>query len=158
MNLPVHRSGGPLQQRRRPGWGLGEWDPFTEFENLWRDMGRVFEQRTAPVWGGGAWVPAVEEDETDDAYEVRAELPGVPRENISVDVDERELQISGELTEEQRGRMLSRRSGRFFYRTSLPSGVDSDKAEAEFTDGILRIRLPKADTAKRRRLSIGGED
>ncbi|WP_328875541.1 Hsp20/alpha crystallin family protein [Streptomyces sp. NBC_00287] len=156
MNQPMRRGGGPPEQRRRPPWGLGEWNPFTEFENLWRDMTHAFEGGAAPVWGSG-WVPAVEEDETDDAYVVRAELPGIPRENISVDVDDHELQISGELTEEQQGRVLSRRAGRFFYRTSLPSGVDAEKVEAELTDGILTVRLPKSGAPKRRRISIGGK-
>lgn len=101
-------------------------------------------------------MPAVEEDETEDAYEIRAELP--PRENISVEVDDHDLQIFGELTEEQQGRVLSRRAGRFFYRTGLPSGVDGEKVEAELTDGILRVRLPKSGAAERRRISIGGKD
>jgi HSP20 family protein len=131
---------------------------LSEFENLWRDMGRTFEQRLSPTWGGGSWVPAVEEDETEDAYEIRAELPGISRENISVEVDDHDLQISGELTEEQQGRVLSRRAGRFFYRTGLPSGVDGEKVEAELTDGILRVRLPKSGAAKRRRISIEGKD
>ena len=156
MNLPVYPGGGPLEQRRRPARGLWEWNPFTEFENLWREMGQAFERGAGPAWGSG-WVPAVEEDETDDAYIVRAELPGIPRENIFVDVDDHELQISGDPTEEQQGRMLSRRAGRFFYRTSLPSGVDSQKVEAELTDGILTVRLPKSGESKRRRISIGGK-
>nr|WP_260859677.1 Hsp20/alpha crystallin family protein [Streptomyces cupreus] len=154
--MPVHRGGGTPEQGRRPFWEPWEWNPFTEFENLWRDMSRTFERGAGPVWGSG-WVPAVEEDETDDAYVVRAELPGIPRENVSVDVDAHELRISGELTEEQQGRVLSRRAGRFFYRTSLPSGVDSEKAEAEMTNGILTVRLPKSGESKRRSISIGGE-
>ncbi|WP_240797254.1 Hsp20/alpha crystallin family protein [Streptomyces sp. F001] len=155
MDFPVHRTGGsPEAWRRR---GLLDWDPLSEFENLWRDMGRLFEQRTAPAWGGGLWVPLVEEDETEDAYEVRAELPGIPRENISVDVGDHELRISGAMKDEDQGRVLSRRSGRFFYRTSLPTDVDADRIEAELNDGVLRIRLPKSGEAKRRRISIGGK-
>ncbi|MBC9727614.1 Hsp20/alpha crystallin family protein [Streptomyces sp. TRM68367] len=120
-------------------------------------MSRAFERGAAPVWGTGSWVPAVEEDETEDAYVIRAELPGIPRENISVDVDEHELQISGELSEERKGQVLSRRAGRFFYRTSLPSGVDGEKVEADLTDGVLTVRLPKAGGTKRRRIPIGGK-
>jgi HSP20 family protein len=100
----------------------------------------------------------VEEDETDDAYEIRARLPGVPRERISVDVDEQELRISGELGEEERARALSRRGGRFLYRTTLPTGADPERAEADLADGVLRVRLPKSATPKRRRLRIGGTD
>jgi HSP20 family protein len=155
MNLPVQHTGGPLEQRRRPEW-LWDWNPFTEFEHLWHDMSQALERGVPLAWGG-SWVPVVEEDETDDAYVIRAELPGIPRENISVDVDDHELRISGQLTEEQQGRVLSRRAGRFFYRTSLPSGVDGEKIEAKLTDGILTVRLPKSGADKRRRIAIGGK-
>lgn len=161
MNTPAHRrgGGGPLESRRRSPWEPWGKDPLEEFQSLWRDMGRLLERGSGPAWGGGvAWVPAVEEDETDDAYEVRAELPGIPRENISVEIDEHELRISGELDEEQRERVLTRRSGRFFYRTPLPAGTDPARAEADLTDGILLIRLPKAEPPQRRRLTIGGQD
>jgi HSP20 family protein len=53
--------------------------------------------------------------------------------------------------------VLSRRAGRFFYRTSLPSGVDGEKVEADLTDGILTVRLPKSGIGKRRRITIGGK-
>lgn len=159
MDLPIRRGGGSLERRRRPGWGLAGWDPFSEFEHLWNEMGRVFDRGAAPIGqeGSGAWMPMAEEEETDDAYLVRVELPGIPRENVAVDVGENELQISGELTEEHQGQVLARRAGRFFYRTSLPGGIDSEKAEAELTDGILRIRLPKSGPSKRHRISIAGE-
>jgi HSP20 family protein len=121
------------------------------------DTDRADDRGTAPAWGGVAWGPAVEEEETGDAYEIRAELPGVPRERITVDVDEHELRISGDLGEAE-GRTLSRRGGRFFYRTSLPTGADPDRAEAELTDGVLWVRLPKTAAPKRRRLRIGGTD
>nr|WP_307840801.1 Hsp20/alpha crystallin family protein [Streptomyces sp. GESEQ-4] len=96
-------------------------NPFTDFENLWRDMSHAFERGAGPVWGGG-WVSAVEEDETEDAYVVRAELPGIPGENVSVDVDDHEVQISGELTEEQQGRVLSRRSAASSTAPACPAG------------------------------------
>ncbi|GAB2886899.1 Hsp20/alpha crystallin family protein [Streptomyces deserti] len=156
MNLPAQHTGGPLEERRRPGWGLWDWNPFTEVDNPRRDTGRTPGHGATAVWGSGSWVPAVEEDETDDAYVVRAELPGIPRENITVDIDDRDLRISGELTDELKDRVLSRRAGRFFYRTSLPSGVDPEKAEAELTDGVLRVLLPKAGATRRRSIAIGG--
>ncbi|HLL32709.1 MAG TPA: Hsp20/alpha crystallin family protein [Streptomyces sp.] len=161
MNTPARRGGGPLEPWRGPGWGGGpwDWDPLAELRRLRRDMDtdRADDRGTAPAWGGVAWGPVVEEEETGDAYEIRAELPGVPRERITVDVDEHELRISGDLGEAE-GRTLSRRGGRFFYRTSLPTGADPDRAEAELTDGVLWVRLPKTAAPKRRRLRIGGTD
>jgi len=105
-----------------------------------------------------AWLPAVEEDETDEAYEIRAALPGIPRERITVDIDERELRITGDLAGVRQLSPPSRRGGRFFHRTWLPVGADPDRAEADLTDGILRVRVPKSAAPKRRRLPIGGTD
>jgi HSP20 family protein len=104
-----------------------------------------------------AWAPAVEEDETDEAYEIRAALPGIPRERITVDIDERELRITGDLGDMRHSRPPFRR-GRFFHRTWLPVGADPDGAEASLTDGVLRVRVPKSAAPRRRRLPIGGTD
>ncbi|HZF88203.1 Hsp20/alpha crystallin family protein [Streptomyces sp.] len=171
MNTPARRGGGPLEPRRGPGRG-GPWDrdPLAELRRLWRDTDGAVDRGTpardfgrgSSGWGGGfAWVPAVEEDETDEAYEIRAGLPGIPRERITVDIDERELRISGDSGdpgEERRARPVPGRGGRFFHRTCLPTGADPDRAEADLTDGILRIRLPKSAAPERRRLPIGGAD
>lgn len=157
MSVPARRTNGGLEPRRT-GRGLWDWDPLSEFENLWQQMGRVFDRQPSPAsWPQGGWMPLAEEEETDDAYLVRAELPGIPRENINIDVGDNELQITGELTDEQHDRVLSRRSGRFFYRTTLPGGIDTEKVEAELADGILRVRIPKSGQTKRRRISIGGK-
>ncbi|MEI5098798.1 Hsp20/alpha crystallin family protein [Streptomyces sp. PmtG] len=141
---------------RRP-WG---WDPVEEFEQLWNQMVRVFGP-TGPGRGPaarheGAWMPLAEEDETDDAFVVRLELPGVPRENIHVDVDENGLHITGELTSEQHGRVLARRTGRFAYSTTLGGGFDSERVSADLADGILTVRVPKSPGTKRRRVTVTG--
>ncbi|MFI8996609.1 Hsp20/alpha crystallin family protein [Streptomyces sp. NPDC053542] len=156
MNLPVRRAGGGLEQRQ--GTGLSAWDPFAEFETLWNQMGQLFGRTVSPGGREGTWMPTVEEEELDDAYLVRAELPGIPQQNVNVEVDDNELRITGEVSEEQQGNVLSRRTGRFFYRTGLPSGVDSERTEAELTDGILRVRLPKSGSSKRRRIALGGKE
>ncbi|MEV8549292.1 Hsp20/alpha crystallin family protein [Streptomyces glaucescens] len=165
MNTPARRGGGPLLPRWGPGRD-GPWDrdPLAELWRLWRDTGgapgRVTPARghdPGPVgWGGPAWVPAVEEDETDEAFEIRAVLPGVPRERITVDIDERELRITGDLRDT--GLRPPSHGGRFFHRTWLPVGADPEGAEASLTDGVLRIRVPKSPAPKRRRLPIGGTD
>ncbi|MFD5708845.1 Hsp20/alpha crystallin family protein [Streptomyces pharetrae] len=169
MNTPARRGGGPLQPRWGPGRD-GPWDrdPLAELRRLWRDTGGALGRGTparghgpGPVgWGGMAWAPAVEEDETDEAYEIRAALPGIPRERITVDIDERELRITGELAHlgDMRQPPPFRRGGRFFHRTWLPVGADPDGAEASLTDGVLRVRVPKSAAPKRRRLPIGGTD
>ncbi len=119
-------------------------------------MGRLLERAAVPAApGAGAWMPMAEEAEEEDAYVVRAELPGVPAENIDIEVEGNELYISGELTEERRGKVLSRRTGSFSYRTTLPSAVDSDRIDADLSDGILTVRVPKSEEAKRRKIEIG---
>ncbi|NBM19663.1 Hsp20/alpha crystallin family protein [Streptomyces sp. GC420] len=151
MNQPARRSS--AVERTWPS--MGTWEPFGDFEKVWgRMMGRLLEEAAAPS-GERRWMPMAEEEETDDAYVVRAELPGVPADNVTVEVDADELCITGELSEEHRGKVLSRRTGRFVYRTALPSGTDSEHIDADLTDGVLTVRIPKAATAERRRIEIG---
>ncbi len=152
MALPMRR-GSSAPERRRPVWGA--MDPFGEFENMWSEMGRLLEQAAAPV-GTAAWLPMAEEEESEDAYIVRAELPGIPAENVDIELEGNELSITGELGEEHRGKVLSRRTGKFSYRTSLPGGADSENIDADLTDGILTVRIPKAEEGKRRKIAIGG--
>jgi HSP20 family protein len=152
MALPI-RHAGSTPERRRPAWGA--LDPYGEFENMWSEMGRLLEQAAAPA-GAAPWLPMAEEEEAEDAYLVRAELPGIPAENVNIEVEGNELSITGELSEEQRGKVLSRRTGRFSYRTSLPGGADSENIDADLTEGILTVRIPKAAEGKRRKIEIGG--
>ncbi|UGY92290.1 Hsp20/alpha crystallin family protein [Streptomyces gobiensis] len=151
MTLPVRRSGGAPARRTHP-WGIR--DSFSEFETLWDEMGRLVERAAAPV-GEHPWMPLAEEMETEDAYVVRAELPGVPSENVAVELEGNELCITGEITEEQQGKVLARRTGQFSYRSTLPGGIDSDNIEAELADGVLTVRVPKAEQARRRKIEIG---
>lgn len=153
MVLPMRRGGGALE-RRRPAWG--SWDPFGDFESMWSEMGRLLEQVAAPTGTTGPWLPVAEEEESEDAYIVRAELPGIPAENVDIELEGNELSITGELSEEKRGRVLSRRTGKFSYRTSLPGGADSENIDADLTDGILTVRIPKTVEGKRRKIAIGG--
>ncbi|MFF8268341.1 Hsp20/alpha crystallin family protein [Streptomyces sp. NPDC016562] len=150
MALPIRRGGG-LSERLRPSW-----DPFRDFENMWGEMGRLLEQAAAPAAtvGGGQWLPMAEEEETDDAYVVRMELPGVPGENVNIEVDDNELSISGEVSEEHRGKVLSRRTGKFSYRTSLPGTVNADECDADLTEGLLTVRVPKASEGRRHKIEL----
>ncbi|MEU4730150.1 Hsp20/alpha crystallin family protein [Streptomyces sp. NPDC023588] len=135
LALPLRR-GADLSERLRPSG-----DPFRDFENMWGEMGRLLEQAAAPaatVGGGGQWLPMAEEEETDDAYVVRMELPGAPGENVNIEIDDNELSISGEVSEEHRGKVLSRRTGKFSYRTSLPGTVKGQGPSG----ARQRVRLP----------------
>ena len=157
MNMPVPRRHRPVM-RWRGGWPSESWDPFPEFAQMWNRMAQFFE--SAGEGGPDAWMPVVETDETDDAYLVRAELPGMKREDVNIELRGNELLITGEVKEEEKeeaeGKPLRRRHGRFAYRTNLPSDADAEKIDAQLADGILTVRLPKAAQALSRRIEIKG--
>jgi HSP20 family protein len=153
--LPVRRRNSDTQGQRR--WSAqGLLDPFTELENLWSEMGRLLDWVPSPGGDHRAWMPLAEQHETEDAYVVRAELPGIPPQKVSVEIDDEQLIVSGELdeTDQSRANVLSRRTGRFEYRSSVPRGVDPEAVTADLRDGVLTVRIPKTGQTKRRRISI----
>ncbi|GAA1745810.1 Hsp20/alpha crystallin family protein [Nonomuraea sp. AD125B] len=153
MALPArrHRAPAPWASASPPA---RSWDPFTEFQQLWDQMGRLFEQGAEA--DTAAWRPVAETEETAEAYLVRAELPGLRRDEINVEVEGNELCVSGEVAEEERGPRLRRRTGAFVYRTILPSDADLDKIGCELGDGVLTVRVPKTEQGRSRRISIKG--
>jgi HSP20 family protein len=150
MTLPVVRNSQPAAR----------WDPFAEFEDLYDRMGALM----GPVPGGPgrmpaglAWSPLADVSETDDAYLIEADLPGVKQDQVSVEVSGGDLVISGEITRRERAGVLrraTRRQGRFAYRTMLPADADADQVSASLSDGVLTVRVAKAETAKPRRIEI----
>src|SRR5690349_19275749 len=135
MNTPVPRRRRPVT-RWHGAWPSESWDPFPEFAQMWNRMAQFFESSGQ---GGGpdAWVPAVETDETDDAYLVRAELPGMKRDDVDVELVGNELRVTGEVSQNGEGKALRHRQGKFAYRASLPSDTDPAKIDAQLTDGVL---------------------
>ncbi|MFG2630874.1 Hsp20/alpha crystallin family protein [Streptomyces sp. NPDC048473] len=141
----------------RTAWWAGN-DPATELQQLWGEVSRLLErssQTTGPVQH---WMPVVEEADSGDAYVVRAELPGVPRERVNVEVDGRELHVHGSLDETTDGNALRRRSGAFSYGIRVPGDVDTEGVQAELTDGVLTLRLPKTGVVTRRTIEIRAAD
>ncbi|GAA3934479.1 Hsp20/alpha crystallin family protein [Actinoplanes auranticolor] len=95
--------------------------------------------------------------ETDDAYLVDIEVPGVRRRDLTVEVTGGELRVSGEIVEKEKIGWLrhrTRRTGRFAYRRSLPAGIDTEHISADLTDGVLTVRVPKTEAARRRRITV----
>lgn len=145
---------------RRSAYSLGRWDPFREFDDLYGRLGRWMDDyfgRSTETPAGG-WTPLADLSETENDYLVDADLPGVARENVDVDVSGQELHIHGEMKDDSEGREIRQRSrhiGRFDYRVNLPQNVDMDKIEASLSEGVLHVRVPKAEKAKSRRIEIG---
>jgi len=150
MNMPEPRRRSP--ERWHGGWPREFWDPLPEMAQMWERMGQFFESTGLGL--PGVWMPAVETEEADDAYLVRAELPGMKSDDVNVELSGHELRITGEVKEEAEGKALRRRHGKFAYRASLPADADTEKVDAQLADGILTVRVPKAPQARSRRIEI----
>jgi HSP20 family protein len=154
-----------LPERRRPGTAE-RWEPFQELEQVTERMRRMLEE----TFGGfgrwpsllpeaAGWSPLVDIEEHDDAYVLEAELPGVRREDLDIELVGNEFAITGEMKEKERTgtvRRRMRRTGRFDYRVTLPEQVDADKIEASLSEGVLTVRVPKSERAQRKRIAIKG--
>jgi HSP20 family protein len=152
-----------LPERRRPQEVQERFDPLGEFEQMTERMQRVLDRTFGGAWGSrpaverGGFAPVADIEEHDDAYVVQVELPGVKREDVTIELIGNELAISGEVKEEERQgvvRRRMRRYGRFDYRVSLPDQLDSEKVDATLDDGLLTVRVPKAEKAQRRQIDI----
>jgi HSP20 family protein len=101
-------------------------------------------------------MPAADLTETDDAYLVHVELPGVQKNQLDVEVFDRELRIDGEISEQPNGRRhrSSRRTGRFESRTVFPGDIKASGVSAELADGVLTVTVPKSEAAKPSRVEV----
>ncbi|MFF5313311.1 Hsp20/alpha crystallin family protein [Streptomyces massasporeus] len=128
---------------------------------------RVDQLMHAAFPGGGTsefgaaepWAPLADIEDTEDAYLVELELPGVEKEQITVEVDEGELDIHGDIKEKEHTgvvRRHTRRIGQFDYRTTLPPNSDTEHISADLTNGILTVRVPKTEQGKAHRIEITG--
>jgi len=137
-------------------------DPLRELEELRERLDRVMQSPLWPLGAGAAddalgWAPAVDVEEGDDAWIVEAELPGMREKDIAVELHGTELTISGDVEERKRRGILrrsSRRVGHFDYRVNLPGISDTEEVRATLDDGVLTVRVPKPEHAKRRRIQI----
>jgi HSP20 family protein len=124
---------------------LNRWDPFTEIARIQDEMSRQFhpaERRAA------SFVPAVDIHEDKEAIYLLAELPGVKAEDVKLNVENNVLSLTGERklekdTERDGYHRVERSYGTFTRSFSLPNGVAADQVQADLTDGILTVKLPK---------------
>jgi HSP20 family protein len=142
-----------------PGRSASSWDPLQEFELLQNRMGRLLHGAWPDTGPSGTvpWVPAVDIEESDDAWIVEAELPGVKRSDVNIEVRDGELAIHGELVERERKGILrhrTRRVGQFEYHVTLPRDVDADAIDASLENGVLTLRIPKPSESSARRIDV----
>jgi HSP20 family protein len=107
------------------------------------------------------WAPALDIAEESDAYVVKTELPGIGPEDVEVSLEGGLLTITGERrqeteTSERQFHRVERRYGRFRRSITLPDNVRTDAVEADFDNGVLTVRVPKAEKAKPRRIEVRG--
>ncbi|MCS7262735.1 MAG: Hsp20/alpha crystallin family protein [Aquificaceae bacterium] len=138
---------------------LMPWSLFGEIERIRREFDRLFEELMPREEVERVFAPAVDVYETDQELVVKAELPGVKKEQVEVSIRDNALIIRGEKKEEKEENVetyqrLERVYGRFERVVHLPREVKPDAAKAEFKDGILEIRIPKAESAKEKRIEI----
>ena len=147
---------------RRSGRTLTLTDPSTEFEDIYERMGQLMNVAFGELGPGSVtglpWSPAADLSETDDAYVVHVELPGVHKDQLSVQLMDRELAISGEIKEPSDGRRhrSSRRTGQFEYRTLLPGDIKAGQTSAQLADGVLTVTVPKSEAARPSRVEVTG--
>lgn len=142
------------------------WDPFQDVMTLQERMNRLFDQtlsrtRTDDEEGltASMWSPAVDIFETPDSIVMKAELPGVSRENIDIQVRDNTLALKGERkfereVKEENYLRIERSYGAFQRAFNLPTVVQQDKIRAVFRDGVLEVTLPKAEEAKPKQVKI----
>jgi len=126
-----------------------------------KEMGRLFEDlwpESVSSWSS-SWSPACEIEEDDGHFLITAEMAGIPKDQIKIELRDNQLLISGERhqgTKRKEGgyRYSERRFGKFQRAFSLPTGIDADHVEANYEDGILRLFIPKTDSAKPRQIKI----
>jgi HSP20 family protein len=152
----------------RPGWGIRPWRPFRELEDVERRFDELFNRpylprlwRRLPVEEIG-WTPTIETFEKEDKFVVKAELPGMKKEDIDVSVVGDTLTIKGERkaeseTKEENYYCCERSYGSFFRSIALPSSVDAKKIEASYEDGVLEVSLPKAAEVKLKKISVSAK-
>lgn len=140
------------------------WEPMREMVTLREAMDRLFDDAfTRPLgqvdgWHGSS-VPAIDMYQTDDEVVVKAALPGMKADDVQINVTGDLLTIKGEVkekseTKEKNYHIREQRWGTFERSVMLPTSVVSDKAKAEFENGVLTISLPKAEEVKPKLITI----
>ena len=144
---------------------LTRFDPFRELEDLSKGLNQWFGQplmRRLKEDDGASfvdWAPALDVEETDKEYLIKADLPAIKKDDVKIAIDHGMLTLEGERKheKEEKGRKfhrVERSYGRFMRRLELPMDVDEQKVAAEFKEGVLNVHLPKAASAKPRAIDV----
>jgi HSP20 family protein len=130
-------------------------------EPLTADFDRLFSTLFDRNQAAQRWVPAMDLVEHEDHFLLRADLPGLTEDDVSIELNDGSLTVSGERKAEhdQRERgfyRLERQYGKFSRTLTLPDGIDGEQIKASFKNGVLEVQIPKPEERKPRRIPIGG--
>jgi HSP20 family protein len=146
-----------LAQRPEYSYDYG-FGPFSLMRRFSEEMDHLFHNAFGRPQGGGAmaWSPAIDVKESNGNVEVVAELPGVKKEDVRVECTAEGLILEGEKRDEHEEthggvHRVERSYGRFYRMVPLPPSADPEKAQADFKDGLLRIRIPLQEGKQKRR-------
>ena len=133
------------------------WDPFRDFNILQDRVNRMFGNDEAAATT--TWSPSVDIFETEGEIVVKAELPGMNREDITLNLEKNLLTLKGERrfekeTKDENYHRIERSYGGFSRAFSIPATVDEEKIRADYKDGVLKIFLPKKEQAKPKQIRI----
>ncbi len=143
------------------------WDPFRDLNMLQDRMNRLFDDagstwRTDEPAATTSWSPSVDIFETEGEIVVKAELPGIDRKDIQLNLENNVLSLRGERkfqkeTKDDNYHRIERSYGVFSRAFSIPATVDEERIRADYKDGVLKIVLPKKDQAKPKQIKIATE-
>ncbi len=142
---------------------LTRWDPFQEMLNLRRTVDRLFDNSNPDNWQSMQWGLAVDVVENKDDFIVKASVPGINPDDLDVSYADDTLTIKGEIKSDnevknEQYQLRERRFGTFARSLTLPVKVKGDAIEANYQNGVLTLRLPKAEEVKPKRISIKVSD
>jgi HSP20 family protein len=143
---------------------LVRWSPWSTLPTLQDRINRLFEDAFPQVEGREdaglfEWRPMVDTYEKDDAIVIKAELPGVNKDDIAIDINNNVLSIRGERKHEKDVNednyfRRERFYGKFQRAFTLPDNVDAEKIDANYKDGILEVKVPKTEQSKGKKIEI----
>ncbi len=140
---------------------LVRWNPISELERFRRDMDRLFDTRNTTEDGESItnWTPRVDIVEAEKSYEVTVDLPGVEAKDVSIDVENKILTVSGrregeKLEENKAYRRRERIFGLFSRTFTLPEHVDAENIKASYSNGVLKLSVPKKEEVLPRKIQI----
>ena len=145
---------------------LTRWNPINEFDDLMNRYNRMFglartngDREGKDLFSRSDWSPAVDIKETDSAFTIEAELPGMNKDDVKVTVQDGVLSIQGERkseeeTNDKKHHRIERFYGSFLRRFTLPENVDENSVKANFKDGLLTLTIQKAEPKEPKAIEV----